>query len=161
MKSMLAPERQPASVSSNPDVEAGRLSDSARAIHELIAGRAYQFFEARGYEHGHDMDDWLNAESEILIPIDVDKYDIEDKLIARVRVPARTAEDLEVTIEPRRIIVVDRDRPNIDGNNEANPPKRLFHTIALPDQVDWVGATMSFNDGVLEVVVPRLSNASV
>jgi hypothetical protein len=27
-----------------------------------IAQRAYRRFEERGYEHGHDVDDWLQAE---------------------------------------------------------------------------------------------------
>ena len=28
--------------------------------------RAYRFFEERGYEHGHDLEDWLRAEAEVL-----------------------------------------------------------------------------------------------
>ena len=31
-----------------------------------IAERAYQIFLARGGEPGHDLDDWLQAESELL-----------------------------------------------------------------------------------------------
>jgi hypothetical protein len=30
-----------------------------------IARRAYQHFEARGREHGRDLEDWLNAEREL------------------------------------------------------------------------------------------------
>jgi hypothetical protein len=30
-----------------------------------IAGRAYEIFERRGRAPGHDVDDWLKAESEI------------------------------------------------------------------------------------------------
>jgi hypothetical protein len=43
---------------------------SAPANHEnidagAIAQRAYQRFEARGREHGRDLEDWLNAEREL------------------------------------------------------------------------------------------------
>jgi hypothetical protein len=31
----------------------------------LIRKRAYEFFEARGCEPGHDLEDWLRAELEI------------------------------------------------------------------------------------------------
>ena len=31
-----------------------------------ISQRAYELFEARGREHGHDREDWLQAEAEIL-----------------------------------------------------------------------------------------------
>ena len=33
---------------------------------EIIRNRAYQLFAERGYEHGHDVDDWLQAEVEIM-----------------------------------------------------------------------------------------------
>ena len=29
---------------------------------ELIGKKAYELFEKRGREHGHDLDDWLEAE---------------------------------------------------------------------------------------------------
>jgi len=32
---------------------------------DLIRKRAYHFFEIRGRQPGHDLDDWLQAESEI------------------------------------------------------------------------------------------------
>jgi hypothetical protein len=34
-------------------------------VTELIRKRAYEFFEARGCEPGHDFEDWLRAELEI------------------------------------------------------------------------------------------------
>ena len=33
--------------------------------HRDIARRAFQRFEARGHEHGKDVDDWLEAEREV------------------------------------------------------------------------------------------------
>jgi hypothetical protein len=33
---------------------------------EDISHRAYTLFRARGSEHGHDVDDWLVAEAELL-----------------------------------------------------------------------------------------------
>jgi hypothetical protein len=33
---------------------------------ERIARIAYQRFEDRGFEHGHDLEDWLEAERELL-----------------------------------------------------------------------------------------------
>ena len=32
---------------------------------EQIAKRAYELFQARGSEHGHEMEDWLQAEREL------------------------------------------------------------------------------------------------
>ena len=38
----------------------------ALSMEEKIRFRAYLIFEERGEEHGHDLDDWLQAEVEIL-----------------------------------------------------------------------------------------------
>jgi hypothetical protein len=32
---------------------------------ETVSLRAYSFFQARGSEHGHDVEDWLVAEAEL------------------------------------------------------------------------------------------------
>jgi len=39
---------------------------SAAVTHEDIAQRAYALYEARGREDGHALDDWLQAERELL-----------------------------------------------------------------------------------------------
>jgi hypothetical protein len=49
-------------------------SDSGKRSHsrDSIAEHAYRRFEERGREHGHDLDDWLEAEREQAIPADTD-----------------------------------------------------------------------------------------
>ena len=40
--------------------------DPAQSIEDLVRKRAYDLYEQRGGEHGHDLEDWLNAEAEII-----------------------------------------------------------------------------------------------
>ncbi len=35
------------------------------AIEEQVRARAYELFEARGREGGHELEDWLRAEEEV------------------------------------------------------------------------------------------------
>lgn len=56
-----------------PKVSRARKSDtpaaeSAQSLREQIAQRAYERFTARGYQHGHDVEDWLSAERELTQP---------------------------------------------------------------------------------------------
>ena len=39
---------------------------SLELTEDLIRVRAYHFYEKRGCEHGHDLEDWLQAEAEIV-----------------------------------------------------------------------------------------------
>jgi len=42
-----------------------RIAAPAQVTHGEVARRAYDLFLARGCEHGHDLDDWLQAEREL------------------------------------------------------------------------------------------------
>ena len=39
-------------------------------IQQRIQERAYELFVERGFEHGHDLEDWLQAEVEITATVD-------------------------------------------------------------------------------------------
>ena len=43
-----------------------RITPDAIELEEQIHRRAYELYEARGREHGHDREGWLQAEAEIL-----------------------------------------------------------------------------------------------
>lgn len=38
-------------------------------LHVLIAKRAYELYNERGYRHGYALDDWLEAEREVISQI--------------------------------------------------------------------------------------------
>lgn len=48
------PKKPPATVTSEP-----------KELEHQISLRAYELYEARGREDGHELDDWLHAEEEI------------------------------------------------------------------------------------------------
>ncbi len=37
-----------------------------QVVRDMISHRAYEIYQDRGFEHGHDREDWLQAEDEIL-----------------------------------------------------------------------------------------------
>jgi len=46
--------------------EQPRTTPDPTALEERIRLRAYELYEARGREDGHDLDDWLQAEADFL-----------------------------------------------------------------------------------------------
>jgi len=43
-------------------------TEASIELHEQIRRRAYELYEQRGREDGHDVEDWLQAESELTQP---------------------------------------------------------------------------------------------
>ena len=42
-----------------------KVPEGAKLSPEQVARRAYELFVARGGDHGHDLEDWLQAEREL------------------------------------------------------------------------------------------------
>ena len=62
----MKPKRRPQQ--SDPPTQPLSLRNIEREmqqVHLAIASRAYELFETRGCEHGHDWEDWFRAESEL------------------------------------------------------------------------------------------------
>ena len=57
---------------------------SLELTEDLVRTRAYRFYEERGREDGHDLEDWLRAEAEVFVkkPPAVEAKDTEDGSIS-------------------------------------------------------------------------------
>jgi Protein of unknown function (DUF2934) len=68
----LLTEKKSRSKTSIPVIGKESASGSTDRYYE-IALRAYYKAEARGYEPGHEIQDWLDAEAEVMAEIEMDK----------------------------------------------------------------------------------------
>jgi len=59
-----------------------RATESPADIQEQVRRRAFELYEQRGREDGHDLDDWLQAESEL-----APQYYAGLKILAYVEIP--------------------------------------------------------------------------
>lgn len=64
-----APVSTPAKTATPTAIRARQPVSSCDDPHVLIAKRAYELYGERGYRHGYALDDWLDAEREILSQI--------------------------------------------------------------------------------------------
>ena len=132
--------------------------ERAQEINDLIARRAYELFESRGFEHGQDREDWLQAESEILFNAPVDLRETETAVTIRVDVPGFSENDLEVRIAPRRLYITGK-RPEASEQQEAKtvyselPSGRIFGVLDLPSQIDPDLTEVTLSGGVLEITL--------
>jgi HSP20 family molecular chaperone IbpA len=142
-------------------VPAGVLIERRREIDDLIARRAYEIFERRGAVHGHDLDDWLWAESEVLYPCRHELEDLPEALVLKAEMPGDfTADELELSIEPRRLMVsgnriVDAIYGDQRGGHFERIPERIFHVHELPVEIDPSRTTAALQAGTLEVIMPK------
>jgi len=82
------PEKEAAPIKMLP---ASDLFDRIQDLSNSIARRAFEIFEDRGRAFGHELEDWLRAESEFLHPIHLDITESDDAVTVRAEVPGFSA----------------------------------------------------------------------
>ena len=136
------------------------LFDRIEEMSNSIARRAFGIFENRGRALGHDLEDWLRAESELLHPVHLDITESDDAVMVRAEVPGFTSKELEVGVEPHRL--------TISGKRESSGEhagkrtvysehcvNQIFRTVDLPGDVDSSKVTATLKDGMLELSMPK------
>jgi HSP20 family protein len=141
----------------------GDLFEQLDRVYDSIARRAFELFESNGQWRGHELDDWLRAEAELLHPVRLEIAESDGDLTVRVEVPGFGAKDLEIKVEPRRL--------SIAGSRELKEEKngrkigsdwcadQILRVIDLPADVDTTRVNASLKDGILTIDLPKAPHA--
>jgi HSP20 family molecular chaperone IbpA len=123
------------------------LNERLREIDRAIAERAYELFEEHGYTHGNDIENWLQAEAEMLQPIACDLKESGQAITLAAPVRGFTAGELAVTIEPRRLVVCGK-------HEEKGRGERMLRCVVeLPAEIDPAQAKAELRGEHLSVVL--------
>lgn len=138
----------------------GSTFELAEEIKDAIARRAYELFESRGFTHGHAREDWLRAESEILLKVPVDMTETETDLTVRADVPGFGERDLEVRIAPRSLCITGRQEEAASEKAgrivySERYPKQIFRLLDLPTEIETETVQATLTDGLLEIKVAK------
>jgi HSP20 family protein len=128
----------------------------SQEFNDLISRRAYELFELRGSEHGHDREDWLQATSEVLLDVPVNITETETGLTIRADVPGFSEKDLEVRVAPRSVCITGKRQEVSEQTDEKvvyaeRRSEQVFRAFELPSEIDPSQVTATVSDGVLEV----------
>ena len=130
--------------------------EPAQEINDLIARRAYELFESSGFTHGHAHEDWLRAESEILLQAPVDVTETETGFTIHADVPGFGEKDLEVRVAPRSLCITGK-RQELSDQKEGTTiyserrSKHIFRVVGLPSEIDPGTVNTTVSDGLLEI----------
>ncbi len=119
--------------------------------------RAFQLFEERGREDGHDLEDWFKAEQELLAPVPITITEKNNEMRIHAEVPGFTAKEISLNVEP--------DALTLQGEHTETKPdteerRQIYRRVPLPADVVPEKAKATWKDGTLEVIVPKVVDRS-
>jgi HSP20 family protein len=140
------------------------LSERFEKIYEEVAKRAFLMFENDGI-FGHDFDNWIKAETELLHPVRVNVTEVDGAVQIEAEVPGFEAQDLEVTLEPQRLIISGKREIKEESKKgktiyKEESSNEILRAVSLPFEVEAAKATAVLKNGVLELHAPKSANAT-
>jgi hypothetical protein len=127
----------------------------------MIARRAFQISEARGFPPGHETEDWQRAESEIVSPFCGAWTVANDRIVVTTTASLYKECAIEICVEPHRLAIFGKQRTSSGHNMLAEgryntQEKEIVRILELPVEVDPVGATARFDHCMLEISLPKV-----
>jgi HSP20 family molecular chaperone IbpA len=138
-----------------------KLRWEMQPVQLAIARRAFELFEKRNREHGHDWEDWFQAESELLRPVSITTLESGDRLSLRANVFGFEANELSVSIEPTRIVILGKKEVVITETEGGKieytdwSPDQILRVIDLSTEVVPAGAVVELQTGLLKFELPK------
>src|SRR5262249_29202912 len=111
--------------------------------------------------HGRDREQWAEAEAEFLLPVPVSISETDHALLVHAEVPGFTAADLQIGVEPTRLIIGGKkqsaDEPKIGKSiQRERHASEILRVIVLPEAVDASRATATLSNGIIELSLPKV-----
>jgi len=136
------------------------LWERINAITDEIRRRAFSLFERRGGNAGGDVNDWLEAEREVVWSPASELIENDREYRARVALPGFEAKDLELTAMPHALIIQAESSHKHDGKEGEVcfcefSEKKLFRRLDLWSEIDVDRVAASLDKGVLEVTAQK------
>lgn len=155
------PSREPIQVKQS---SASDVLDRMQQTYDSIARRAFEMFENNGRWFGHEVDDWLRAESELLHAVHLEIKESDADLTVRAEVPGFNIKELEINVDANKLTIL--------GKHEAQEERKkaktiysercaneILRVVYLPVEVDASKASATLKDGVLTIELPKAARA--
>jgi HSP20 family protein len=141
-------------------VEAEKLFDHMKEFSQSVARRAYEYFDARGREFGHDLEDWFRAETELMRRVPVEIKEADGQITVRAEVPGFEANEIKVSVEPQRLVISGKSEKTTEEKKEQTllsefRSNQFCRELRLPAEVDPDKTTAVLKDGVLELAFAK------
>jgi HSP20 family molecular chaperone IbpA len=137
-----------------------KMHEQMRSVFDRISQRAHEIFEERGGAHGHDQDDWFQAESATLESVHHEVSDSGDAFVVVIDVSSFAPQNLRVSAEEQSLKVfgtVEPDDAAAYGFLEPSARWRAFYlSWELPAPIDLKKEPSAIiREDLLELRLPK------
>lgn len=134
-------------------------SELAKKINVMVAQRAFQISEGRGFATGQELNDWRRAESEVVGPLSGGFMEGSEGILLSAPATCFEKGAIEIDVEPRRLVIFGKrafgGTPALEGNPSKLQRREIARVFDLPVAVEPAGVTARFSHGMIEIALPK------
>ncbi len=132
---------------------------------EAVRQKAFELFEGRGGERGHELEDWIAAEHAVMGWPAAELKDKKSAFEVEVTLPGFTAKEVEVTATCDEIIVHAASHHEKKGEGDKvlwseYGSNDVYRRFDLPTEVSADRVTAHLDNGILHVMAPKKEQAT-
>jgi len=126
---------------------------------EAIQRRAFELFQQRNFEPGHELDDWLRAERELSWPA-AELIEKDHSYEMQITLPGFEAKEIEITATPQELIVhacTEKEKKTQKGKvlwTEFGSDD-VYRRFELPKPIDVDKVSAKLEKGILHITAPE------
>ncbi len=130
------------------------IFDEMNRLHDRIMKRAYELFDGNGHAFGKDVDDWLQAEKELVWKPAIELEEIDNGIRLQIATPGIDPSDLDIEVTPEYILVKAETRhEHKEQKGQVHvcefTSANLFRSVQLPKRIDPDKVKAEFKNGML------------
>ncbi len=129
-------------------------------LREQIAVRAYHIGAQRGGEPGHELDDWVAAENELVWKPDLRLEETAHSLRVKFRLPEVRPPDLRLYLDRHTLVLLGEVRPeepdeDVRVHGSEFRYGQIYRHVLLPVAIEPEKAAARLKDGVLTITLAK------
>jgi len=140
------------------------LFDQMEETFNALTRRAYEIFDGNGRIFGRDLDNWLQAERELLHPVALNITETNEAFTVKAEVPGFTEKEIEVAVEAGRVTITGQRESSKEEKKgktvcAESHSDQILRIVNLPAEVEANKVTATLKNGVLELALPKVIKA--
>ena len=141
-----------------PFEEFEEFSTPMQEFFDLIARRPFELLGTTPRFFTRELENWLKPDTEVFRPVNLRLYETEEALIVRAEVPGFTEKELDIHVEPWRLIITAK-KEYVEEKKELPVYKekfnKIYRAVKFPIEVRPTEVKALLKNGILEVTLPK------
>lgn len=140
------------------------LFDQMEGTFNALTRRAYEIFESNGRTFGRDLENWFQAEKELLHPVPVNITESDESFEVKAEVPGFNEKEIEISVQPGRLTITGKRETKKEEKKgktvcEESCSDQILRMVDLPSEIETSKVTATLKNGVLELTLPKVAEA--